>query len=194
VALYVDRLIDYTGRVPYRHKVWCHLVADSDDELLAAAAELGAEEHWMQGRRGWDTHFDVPAPWRDGAVALGAHEVDFRFMALRTRSRRAALALRATHAVGAPTGSSIEVPLPDGRGWHVADAPDGVDVRWRDDHPLLVDRAVAVLTADADRAGVVRFAPAEDRSAEIGPEMGTEIGVEDEVDVAAVWSSRARPA
>ena len=31
VALYVDRLIDYTGRVPYRHKVWCHLVADSDE-------------------------------------------------------------------------------------------------------------------------------------------------------------------
>ncbi len=177
VALYVDRLIDYTGRVPYRHKVWCHLVADSDDELLAAAAELGAAEEWMQGRRGWDTHFDVPAPWRDRAVALGAHEVDFRFMALRTRSRRAAMALGAVPAVGAPTGSTIEVPLPAGEGWRLEDAPDGVRVDWRADHPLLVDRTVAVLTADGDRGGVVTFAGG---------------GAMDEGRIGAVWSSSTR--
>ncbi|MGZ4729830.1 MAG: DUF4031 domain-containing protein [Acidimicrobiales bacterium] len=178
MALYVDRLIDYTGRVPYRHKVWCHLVADTDDELLAAASELGAAEEWMQGRRGWDTHFDVPAPWREEALAIGAHEVDFRFMALRTRSRRAAMGLAAGQAVGAPAGSAIEVPLP-GDGWRVERAPEGVTVAWRDDHPLLVGRRVAVLCADADCGGVVSFAPGE---------AGDGLGV----DVAAVWSSRAR--
>ncbi len=113
MALYVDRLIDYTGRVPYRHKVWCHLVADTDDELLAAAAELGAADEWMQGRRGWDTHFDVPAPWRAEAVALGAHEVDFRFMALRTRSRRAAMGMAATRLV--TTGPSVRRPVRSSR-------------------------------------------------------------------------------
>lgn len=181
VALYVDRLIDYTGRVPYRHKVWCHLVADSDEELLAAAAELGAAGEWMQGRRGWDTHFDVPAPWRDGALAIGAHEVDFRFMALRTRSRRAAQALGPVPAVGAPTGSPIEVPLPKGLDWRVDDVPDGVEVTWRADHPLLVDHRIAVLTADADRTGVVTFAASGSAS-------------RDRVQVAAAWSSSARSA
>ena len=179
MALYVDRLIDYTGRVPYRHKVWCHLVADSDEELRAAAAELGAAEEWMQGRRGWDTHFDVPAPWRDAALALGAHDVDFRFMALRTRSRRAALALGPLLAVGAPVGTSIEVPLPVGVGaWTVEHAPTGTEVAWRPDHPLLPDRTVAVLAADADCTAVVTFA--RDTSGATG-----------RVEVAAVWSSRA---
>ena len=190
MALYVDRLIDYTGRVPYRHKVWCHLVADTDDELLAAAAELGASEDWMQGRRGWDSHFDVPAPWRASAIELGAVEVDFRFMALRTRARRAALALpgTATHAVGAPTGAPIEVPLPTGREWRVDQPPDGMTVSWIGPHPLLPGRAVAVLAADGERSGVVRFTPA---AAPGAPGPGAS------VEVAAVWASRAsraRPA
>jgi hypothetical protein len=185
VALYVDRLIDYTGRVPYRHKVWCHLVADTDDELLAAAAMLGGADEWMQGTRGWDTHFDLPAPWREAALELGAVEVDFRFMALRTRSRRAALALGSGRAVGAPVGSPIEVPLPVGaHRWHVHAAPGGMRVGWRDDHPLLPDRSVAVLTADDDRTGVVTFVP--ERSA-------ADAGLPELIDVAAVWSSRARP-
>ena len=95
MACYVDRLIDYTGRVPYRHKVWCHLVADSDQELLACAAELGLSEAWLQGSRTWDTHFDLPAPLRPAAMQLGAVEVDFRFMGRRTRARRSALKLDA---------------------------------------------------------------------------------------------------
>jgi hypothetical protein len=179
VALYVDRLIDYTGRVPYRHKVWCHLVADTDDELLAAAAELGGSEEWLQGSRGWDTHFDLPAPWRADAVALGAAEVDFRFMALRTRSRRAALALGADRAVGAPVGSAIEVPLSDGSSWRVEGAPVGVEVGWRDDHPLFPGRSVAVLVADGERAGEVTIA-ADGGSSDPAIRVG------------AVWSSRAR--
>ena len=117
-------------------------------------------------------------------MALGAHEVDFRFMALRTRSRRAALALGATQAVGAPTGSPIEVPLPSADGWTVADAPDGVQVDWRDDHPLFVDRTVAVMTAEGDRSGVVTFAGAEAATGSLEARIG----------VGAAWSSSARSA
>jgi hypothetical protein len=139
----------------------------------------------MQGSRGWDTHVDMPAPWREAAIGLGAVEVDFRFMALRTRSRRAALALGHDGAVGAPVGSPIDVPLPVGSdGWHVDRPPEGVRVTWRLDHPLLPDRTVAVLSADRDRADVVRFVPT--RSSRDGASAG-------KVEIAAVWSSRARP-
>jgi hypothetical protein len=157
VACYVDRLIDYTGRVPYRHKVWCHLVADSDQELLACAAELGLSEAWLQGSRTWDTHFDLPAPLRPAAMQLGAVEVDFRFMGRRTRARRSALKLDADVAVGAPAGTTVEVPIASGD-WRVLSAPDGIRVSWRADHPLLGDRPVAVLHAPGEWRGVVTLA------------------------------------
>jgi len=157
VACYVDRLIDYTGRVPYRHKVWCHLVADSDDELLAGAAELGLSEAWMQGTRGWDSHFDLPAPLRPGALDLGALEVDFRFLGRRTRARRAAMKLGADRAVGAPVGAVVEVPLPPGD-WGLLHAPPGVEVGWRADHPLLGEQPVVTLTAVGETAGIVTLA------------------------------------
>jgi hypothetical protein len=156
VACYVDRLIDYTGRVPYRHKVWCHLVADSDDELMACADALGVSEVWLQGTRGWDAHFDLPAPLRPAALSLGAVDVDYRFMGRRTRARRSALALGADQAVGAPAGVAVEVPLPAGD-WRLGHAPDGLDVTWRDDLALLPDRDIAVLAAPGAFAGVVTF-------------------------------------
>jgi len=154
VACYVDRLVDYSGRVTYRHKIWCHLVADTDDELVACAAELGISEAWLQGTRGWDQHFDLPAPIRPGAVDLGAIEVDFRFMGRRTRARRAALALGADVAVGAPEGAVIEVPLAPGR-WEAAASPPGVTATWADGHPLLGDCPVVRLASDRPVTGVV---------------------------------------
>jgi hypothetical protein len=168
VSCYVDRLIDYTGRVPYRHKVWCHLVADTDEELLACGAELGVSEAWLQGSRRWDHHFDLPAAFRSRALDLGAREVDFRFMGRRTRARRAALALSGDRgsdlAVGAPVGASLEVVLPPGQ-WEPTRVPEGLAVSWHDGHPLLPGRPVAVLGAvSASRgedvgpvAGVVGF-------------------------------------
>jgi hypothetical protein len=156
VALYVDRLRDYTGRVPYRHKEWCHLVADSDEELQAAARALGAPARALQGTRGWDTHLDLPAPWRPEALALGAAAVDFRFMARRTRARRAALAMGAHRAVGAPSGTSVEVPLPPGR-WVPVRTPVGLVVGLRDDHPLLPGRAVVTFASAGEHCSVVEL-------------------------------------
>ncbi len=70
------------------------------------------------------------------------------------------------------------MPLPTADGWRVAGAPDRVTVTWRDDHPLLAGRPIAVLSAGEDLSGVVSFA------------RGSEVDAG--VDVAAVWSSRAR--
>lgn len=160
VACYVDRLIDYTGRVPYRHKVWCHLVADSNDELLACAAHLGLSEAWIQGTRGWDTHFDIPAPMRELARELGAVEVDYRFMGRRTSARRAAGKLGADLAVGSPVGAAIEVPLPAGT-WVAVAPPLGIDVAMTTHHSLLVDRSLAVFSGGGEFSGIVTFADTE---------------------------------
>jgi Protein of unknown function (DUF4031) len=182
VACYVDRLIDYTGRVPYRHKVWCHLVADSDDELLRCADRLGLSEAWLQGTRGWDTHFDLPAPLRPAARELGALEVDFRFMGRRTRARREAMKLGADQAVGAPIGTAVEVPLPPGD-WGVLNVPRGVEVGWRAGHPLLADQPVVTLGATDEVAGIVTFAE---------PGVATATGVVRRVALVLTATARSR--
>lgn len=171
MTCYVDRLIDYTGRVPYRHKVWCHLVADTDEELLACAAELGVSDAWLQGTRRWDHHFDLPAPLRPGALALGATEVDFRFMARRTRARRAALSLDADVTVGAPAGSIIEVPLPEGP-WRVADAA-GLTVTSIEGRAVLAGRPVVQVGAPGPRTAVAVVRRAgDDLAVRIGVVLG----------------------
>ena len=154
MACYVDRPIDYSGRVAYRYKIWCHLVADTDEELLACAAELGIAEAWIQGTRGWDHHFDLPAPLRPRAVELGAAEVDFRFMGRRTRARRAALALGADLAVGAPDPAVIEVPLSPGA-WEAVTSPPGVALGWATGHPLLGERPLVRVISPRPVSGVV---------------------------------------
>ena len=136
VALYVDRLIDYTGRVPYRHKVWCHLVADTDDELLAAAAELGASGRVDAGHAGMGH-----ALRRAGAVAgAGAWT--------SARSRSTSASWRCARARGVPRWPCGAVgrrragrladrgAAPGGAdGWRVDGAPDGVDVTLADRPP-----------------------------------------------------------
>jgi Protein of unknown function (DUF4031) len=73
MAVLVDELREYPHtRLPFRH--WCHLVSDTDfDELHAFAAALGIPRSRFQG-----DHYDLPAPLREQAVALGAQEVTAR--------------------------------------------------------------------------------------------------------------------
>jgi hypothetical protein len=93
MAVLVDELREYPHtRLPFRH--WCHLVSDRDfDELHAFARRLGIPRHRFQG-----DHYDLPAHYREQAVALGAHEVSTRELTGRmfgprgdrVRERRAA--------------------------------------------------------------------------------------------------------
>ena len=95
---------------PWRGQLWAHLVSDlSYDELHAFAAALGVPRRAFQG-----DHYDVPAPLRERAVALGAEPVAARELVRRLRAaglRRAAPARPAGSAApgrpsgGAPAGS-----------------------------------------------------------------------------------------
>jgi hypothetical protein len=77
VAILVD-----DARWHWRGRVWAHLVSDSSyDELHAFAAELGIPRRAFQG-----DHYDVPAEYREAAIARGAAAVDSRHLVRRLRA------------------------------------------------------------------------------------------------------------
>ncbi len=70
------------ARWHWRGRVWAHLVSDSSyDELHAFAARLGIPRRAFQG-----DHYDVPAEYREAAIALGAAAVDSRHLVKRLRA------------------------------------------------------------------------------------------------------------
>jgi hypothetical protein len=78
VSVYVD---DYKIRadVPNGPRVvrgvWCHMTADTTDELLAMAKTIGMKPSWIQKPGTWQEHFDVTLSKRKLAIAAGAIEV-----------------------------------------------------------------------------------------------------------------------
>jgi hypothetical protein len=68
MAVYVD-----DARIRWRGKHWSHLVADTEDELHAAALALGLRVEWAQDR-GRTLHYDLPESLRRRAIRLGVAE------------------------------------------------------------------------------------------------------------------------
>lgn len=71
---------------------WCHLVADSTDELIGFVTGLGIEERWIQRRGEPGEHFDIPEPRRAQVVAAGAVEISWRESVALVRAHRAGVA------------------------------------------------------------------------------------------------------
>lgn len=68
MSVYVDDAF-----ILWRSKRWCHLTADSTEELHAFAAELGLRREWFQpGSTPSRDHYDVSTSKRQQAIALGA--------------------------------------------------------------------------------------------------------------------------
>lgn len=66
MAVYVDN-----ARVEWQGKLWCHLVADSLDELHSFASHLGLRRSWFQRNASYP-HYDVTVECREKALVLGA--------------------------------------------------------------------------------------------------------------------------
>jgi hypothetical protein len=90
VACYVDALREYPD-AGLRFTVFCHLLADTRDELHAMADELGIPRRFFQDHP-WRWHHDLPAHLRARAVELGAREVTMHEVGALLRQRRSALA------------------------------------------------------------------------------------------------------
>ena len=56
---------------PWRGERWAHLMADTVPELHAMAQQLGIPQRAFQNRPS-GAHYDIPAPLREQAIALGA--------------------------------------------------------------------------------------------------------------------------
>jgi hypothetical protein len=86
LAVYVDQPV-----WEWRGRHWCHLLADTDEELHTLAAALGLKRQWFQHspERPWKDHYDIPDELRGEALRAGAVEVDLRHVAAHLRARRA---------------------------------------------------------------------------------------------------------
>ena len=83
MAVYVDRLVDYG----WRHGPSCHLIADSVDELIAFAVQMGLRAEWFQPKS--SPHFDLTAEGREAAISNGAIELENRAFVAKVRELRA---------------------------------------------------------------------------------------------------------
>jgi hypothetical protein len=94
------------ARIPYRGLEWSHLVAESAEELHAAAAALGLARNRAQDK-GRTLHYDLPEEGRRRAIALGiAEPIPWRELA-RDRSRFAGRA-QAAAAAGCRSAASAD--------------------------------------------------------------------------------------
>ncbi|HEY8583442.1 MAG TPA: DUF4031 domain-containing protein [Capillimicrobium sp.] len=66
MAVYVDNAV-----IPWRGRLWAHLLASDLDELHAMAAAIGMRRAWFQDG-GRFPHYDVTAEGRAAALELGA--------------------------------------------------------------------------------------------------------------------------
>jgi hypothetical protein len=91
VACYVDTVREYRT-AGLRHTRFCHLLADTREELHAMADQLGVPRRFFQDHP-WRWHHDLPEPLRERAVALGAREITLHEVGALLKARRAELGM-----------------------------------------------------------------------------------------------------
>jgi signal recognition particle subunit SEC65 len=84
MTVYVDEPIYRFGRCHM-----CHMMADTTEELLEMAKNIGLKPEWIQDAGTPREHFDVSKTYRWKAVKdFGAKEVKSRDLALLMRRKR----------------------------------------------------------------------------------------------------------
>lgn len=66
---------------------WCHLTADTTEELDAFATSIGLRVAWRQSTGTPTEHYDVTSGRRAAAVRAGAIEIEWREGAAMTRRK-----------------------------------------------------------------------------------------------------------
>ena len=70
MAVYVD-----PARYPFGRMIMCHMIADTNAELLDMARQIGVQSRWIQKPGTPQEHFDICKSRRERAVRLGAIEI-----------------------------------------------------------------------------------------------------------------------
>jgi Protein of unknown function (DUF4031) len=89
VSVYVDDMRADFGRMKM-----CHMIADTEAELLAMVDKIGVARRWRQGMPGYDDHFDIALSKRALAVAAGAVEITWRQLGMMIACRKRGLGLQ----------------------------------------------------------------------------------------------------
>jgi len=86
VACYVDTVRSYPN-AGLRFTEFCHLLADTRDELHDMADALGIPRRFFQ-EHPWRWHHDLPEHLRPRAIDLGAVEMDIHEVGALLRRRK----------------------------------------------------------------------------------------------------------
>lgn len=87
--VYLDPMVDHAKRIGRAGPWWCHMIADTLDELHAFAECLGFRRAWFQS--GSIPHYDVGTTGkRELAIKLGAIECDRHVFVAHVQRLRAA--------------------------------------------------------------------------------------------------------
>ncbi len=89
MTCYVDTVRHYPD-AGLRFTDFCHLLADTPDELHAMAQALGLPRRIYQDHP-WRWHYDLPAHLRDAAIALGAQSIEMHAVGALLKARRRAV-------------------------------------------------------------------------------------------------------
>lgn len=83
MSVYVDNMEVGFGRM-----VMCHMIADTQIELLEMCDKIGVQRKWIQNYGSHREHFDICLSKRKKAVAAGAIEITMRELAEKTLARK----------------------------------------------------------------------------------------------------------
>lgn len=89
MTAYVDTVRSYP-HAGLRFTEFCHLLADTREELHAIAAQVGMPRYTFQDHP-YRWHYDLPGPLRGLAIEQGAHEVTLHQVGALLQLRKAAL-------------------------------------------------------------------------------------------------------
>jgi hypothetical protein len=87
MAVYVDQLVNSGKRIGRAGPEWCHLAADTPQELHAFAARLRLGRSYAQHEGLPTLHYDLTRGKRAQAVRLGAIEIASREMGRQISER-----------------------------------------------------------------------------------------------------------
>jgi Protein of unknown function (DUF4031) len=73
MTTYVDNM-----HFQYKSMIMCHMIADTEQELLEMADAIGVKRRWHQHAGTYRSHFDVGLSMRRKAIQNGAVQITWR--------------------------------------------------------------------------------------------------------------------
>lgn len=73
MAVYIDKM-----NAKYKNMIMCHMLADTEKELIDMAKKIGVNPKWIQKKGTYQVHFDICKKKKEKALSFGAIEITRR--------------------------------------------------------------------------------------------------------------------